>query len=470
MIINRFTHLLMVLSFHAVGHIAQAQTDSILTVYVKEALETNVALDRQNLSYEQSLEALKEAKQSFLPVLSFNASYQTAEGQNPFGLQIQDQVNGLFQNLDLINNTLEQVAAPNYPDIGSYSAGGEADVSNTLNQNQQTFLRIAVPIYNAAIIQNHEIKKELAQISYLSREDYKDEVVKEVKTAYYQWLQSGEIVRVYENTLRLANENVRTNRSLLSNSKITKDVYLSAQARQAEVSQELTNARKDQRLTQAFFNFLLNRSYDTPIERSTDEASITLPVESVKYYLQAARTNRKDLRQIQQLQAVREAQTDLQRGNFLPRANVALDAGYRGNEYSFTNEDDFVAFSAQLTWDLFTFGKNKTKVQQARLDQEIARTQQTELTKKVEIEVVEAYLEIQAALEAYQAATQEVAASRQELKLVQRKYELGQANRLTLESTETDYQNAQLREVTAKYTVLSQKAMLERAASTYNYE
>ncbi|WP_197429334.1 TolC family protein [Winogradskyella endarachnes] len=450
-------------------HKVIAQSDNILENYIKIAIESNVALKRETLNFEQSLEALKEAKRSFYPTVSLNANFQTAAGQNLFGLQIQDQLDGFLRNLDMINNSLEQLDAPNYPDLPSYLTGNDQGLNDALNQNQQTFVRLAIPVYNAAIIENHKIKKELVTLSKLSQEYYKDELVKEVKTTYYHWLQAGEIVKVFENALALASENVRTNRSLLNNSKITKDGLLSAEAREAEVNQELITARKNQRLAQAFFNFLLNRAYDMSINQTEIDDDI-INLQSLSFYEQLALSQRRDLQQIIQLQSVREAQIGLEKATMKPRVNLAVDAGYRGNEYAFTTEDDFVAVGAQLTWNVFTFGKSKAKIQQAQLDQEIAKTLEEELIEKIKIEVVEAYLEVEAAYEQLAAAQKEVNASQEELKLVMRKFELGSANRLEIESAETDFQNAQLREVAAKYNVLSQKASLERASSSYNYE
>ncbi len=443
--------------------------DSILNHYISIALKSNITLTRKTLSYRQSLAALREVKRSFLPTLSFNATYSTAEGQNPLGINTGETIGSFTQNLDLINSTLAQLA-PSYPSIPPYSTDESTALNQLLNQNQQTFLRLAVPIFNAAVIRNQALQKELIEVSQLDSEDYKDELVKEVKLAYFQWLQAGEQVNVYQNALQLAEENVRTNRSLFQNAKVTKDVYLSAQARRAEVIQQLTKARKDQVLAQAFFNFLLNRSYNTVIIREEPSDALNPPTQPIDTYQAIALENRKDLKQVRQFQEVKQAQMHLQKSNYLPQASLALDAGYRGTEYVFNNENDFVALSAQLKWDIYTFGKNEAKVQQAKIDQQVARTEEQALLQNITIEVVKAYLEIEAAYEGYQFALQEVTVSTQELRLVKRKYELGQVNRLTLEDVETDYQNAQLRVLASKYNILKQKAQLERVTSSYVYE
>ena len=448
---------------------AYAQQPDLLDRYIQQALTSNIALQREELSYEQSLQALQEAKANYFPTISAVATFRTAQGQNRVGLDVDGEFGPLFQNLDLINSTLYQIV-PGYPQVPSYEdAASGSTVNEALNQIQQTGIRVSVPIFNAAIINNHQIKRQLVAVQHLSAADYKDELVKEVKTAYFQWLQAGEVVLVYENALQLARNNTLTAKSLFKNNKVTKDVVYSAEAREAMIDQDLISSQKDEVMAKAFFNFLINRNYDAPIEKDNRYSTVTPLTGTLESYQITALANRKDLQQVNRLQEVSISQIALQKGNYLPQVGLSIDAGYRGTNYSFTGEDDFVSLSAQLKWDLFTFGRNRAKVEQAKIQSEINKGQSEELSQKIKLDALQAYLEADAAYNKIAAAQKEVRSSQQELKLVKKKYELGQASALELESSQNDLQNAQIQALTNKYNYLKQCALLERATASYEY-
>ena len=128
-----------------------------------------------------------------------------------------------------------------------------------------------------------------------------------------------------------------------------------------------------------------------------------------------------------------------------------------------------MSLSAQLKWDLFTFGRNRAKVEQAKIQSEINKGQSEELSQKIKLDALQAYLEADAAYNKIAAAQKEVRSSQQELKLVKKKYELGQASALELESSQNDLQNAQIQALTNKYNYLKQCALLERATASYEY-
>lgn len=76
---------------------------SPLQTYIQEALENNIALQQKNLSYQRSLEALKEAKAMFIPKLSLEARYSMAQGGRTIEFPVGDLVNPAYENLNLID-------------------------------------------------------------------------------------------------------------------------------------------------------------------------------------------------------------------------------------------------------------------------------------------------------------------------------------------------------------------------------
>jgi outer membrane protein len=117
----------------------------VLDQYIREALQSNIALQRQELSYAKSLEALKEAKANFLPTLSMNARYSVARGGRAFTIPIGDLMNPVYSNLNLINS-LNQSTTPDYPTIGEYPQIENEQVNFLRETEQETFFRMVWPV------------------------------------------------------------------------------------------------------------------------------------------------------------------------------------------------------------------------------------------------------------------------------------------------------------------------------------
>ena len=67
----------------------------------------------------------------------------------------------------------------------------------------ETKIRMILPVFNKAIIQNHRIQGNVVEMDKISIEVYKQELVKEVKTAYFNYLMASEGQALFENTLDL---------------------------------------------------------------------------------------------------------------------------------------------------------------------------------------------------------------------------------------------------------------------------
>ena len=196
---------------------------TILENYISEALSSNIALQRQELSYDKSLAALKEAKGMFFPRVSLEARFSVAKGGRAFVLPIGDLMNPVYSNLNLLNN-LGQSASPDFPTIAEYPSIANEEINFLRETEQETMVRVALPVFNSAIIQNHKIKENLLQADRISVDIYKRELVKEVKTAYFNYMKALQGQKLYENTKELVEENLRTTESLYDNHKVTIDV------------------------------------------------------------------------------------------------------------------------------------------------------------------------------------------------------------------------------------------------------
>ena len=445
--------------------LSQAQQSS-LDQYIQRALSSNIALQQRNLSYQKSLEALKEAKGMFFPSFSVEARYSVARGGRAFEIPVGDLMNPVYDNLNLINS-LGAAANPDYPTIPEYPQIQNEQINFLRETEQETFVRMVMPVFNAAIIANHRIQQNLNQAELISVDRYKRELVKEVKTGYYQYLQALQGRALFEETLLLVEENLETTRSLERNHKVTVDAVYSAEAQVEMVKQQLTAAVKDEKVAKAYFNFLLNKDLETEIEIPSDIEIIpnALNLEAAR---QQALNKREELLEIEYFHAATDQELKLNKQNRLPKLNLVADYGVQGTGYNIDSEADFALGSIVMSWNFLDF-TNKAKVQQAALAKLEIEQQRAEATQQIELQVIQSYYEMEAALKNIEAAKAESKSSDQAFKLIRKKYQQGQVNLVTFTEARTTKTNAAQQLIIAQYNFLSKQAHFEWVTASYSF-
>ena len=180
-----------------------AYSQSSLDTYIKAALSNNETIKQQQFLLTKSLYALKESKSLFLPSVGFNATYTLADGGRTVDIPVGDLVNQVYKTLNQMTGT------NNFPQLQNQSV--------LLNPNNfyDAKIRTTYPILNAEIEYNRKIKTQQYNMQQIEINLYKRELVKEVKNAYFKYLQACEAVSIYETALSLVKENLRVNTALL---------------------------------------------------------------------------------------------------------------------------------------------------------------------------------------------------------------------------------------------------------------
>ncbi|GJM31039.1 MAG: hypothetical protein DHS20C18_00400 [Saprospiraceae bacterium] len=450
---------LLLLCFGFIG-MFPGHGQNVLDQYLQTALENNISLQQKNLSYEKSLAVLREAKGMFFPKLSLEARFSVAQGGRSFDIPIGDLMNPVYQNLNLINN-LNQEANPDYPVVPEYQQIENERIKFLRPTEQETKVRVVMPVFNTAILQNHRIQQNRAEAEKISVEVYQQELVLEVKKAYFNYAKAYQAHELFANTLLLVKENLRTSESLHRNNKVTLDVVYAAAAQLEEVEQQLAEARKNVKVAEAYFNFLLNRNYDTPIELMENEA-VTKVVLSPDAARQQAHQGRVELQQLNYYLSVADNNVQLKKNNYLPTINLVADYGFQGTQYSFGKDDDFAMGSIVMSWNLFdpTHG---AKVQQAKIERLELEKQKEQLHQQIGLQVTSAYYNLEAGLQQIESATAEIAAAEKAYRLVDKKFSQGQANLVELTDARTQLTNAGQKQIIARYDYAFKLAEFERA-------
>lgn len=438
---------------------------SQLDQYIDQALGSNIALQEKNLSYEKSMAALKEAKAMFLPKLSFEARYSVARGGRAFVIPIGDLMNPVYDNLNLVNS-LGRSANPDYPVIPEYPQIENEEVNFLREREQETKLRVIWPVFNSAILQNNKIQQSLVEVEKMNVNIYQRELVKEVKVAYFNYAKAVQGVQLFENTLSLVEENLRTTESLERNHKVTKDAVFTAQAEVKSIEQQLAEAQRNEKVAKAYFNFLLNRDYNEAIDLESNYTD-QLAAISVDEARKLALNKREEFNQLNYYLSASDNTIQLNKGNMLPQVNLVGDYGIQGTEYSFTSEDDFAMGSVILSWNILDFS-NKSKVQQAKIAKMEVAKKKENAQQQIGLQVVSAFYDVEAATKSTDFARAELQAAKSAFRLMQKRYAQGQANLVEFTNARTQLTNAEQKLIIAQFDYEVKLAELERATASYN--
>ncbi|RLD69496.1 MAG: hypothetical protein DRI98_10385 [Bacteroidetes bacterium] len=420
-----------------------------LDEYIREGLQSNLGLKQKQLDYSSNLSVLKEARGLFLPDLSINARYTVAKGGRTISFPVGDMLNPVYSTLNLLteSETFPQIENQEFP----FLRPTEHETKVTLIQ----------PIFNSEIIHNYRIRKQYTEIARIDVDRYKRELVREITKAYYEHQKASNLVWLADTTLTLVAENLRVSQRLYENDKVTIDaVYRSeSELSKVEVQRAQTNNLFEASLS--YFNFLLNRTLDTPVELMTQEP-VPLVIGLDEASLLAIQ-NRDELLQIQQYQQLNEHVIDLHRGNNVPGLFGVVDYGFQGEKYRFTGDDDFAMASLVMKWNLFQGSTNRQKVVQSKIDGEKLAELYTETQQQIRLEVINYYYALQAAFESVQSAQKQTRSAQRAYELINRKYREGQSSLLELLDARSSLTGAAANSIIAQSDFFSSLADFEYA-------
>ncbi len=242
------------------GFIGYSQ--SRLDHYIQIGLKSNEVIKQHNFDINKSMYALQEARSLFYPTVSLNANYTKADGGRTIDIPIGDMLNPVYSTLNQITNSNAFPSLQNQSVLINPDNFYDAKVHATM------------PLLNYEIIYNKRIKSQQTSLQKIELEIYQRELVKEIKTAYYKYLQSIEGINIYQDALALVKENQRVNQSLFKNDKINRTAVLRSDNEVIRIEANLETAKQVSNNAKTYFNFLINQKLDSEIEIDLDKESL----------------------------------------------------------------------------------------------------------------------------------------------------------------------------------------------------
>jgi outer membrane protein TolC len=434
------------LLFSVIG--GQAQTN--LDAYIKTALNNNETIKQQQFLLTKGLYALKEAKSLFLPSVGFNASYTIADGGRTVDFPVGDLLNPVYKTLNQMTGT------NNFPQVENQSI--------LLNPNNfyDAKIRTTYPILNAEIEYNHKIKKQQYGLQQIEISLYKRELVKEVKNAYYKYLQAREAVTIYQTALSLVKENLRVNTSLFNNQKVNRTAVVRSDNEVSKYNALHESAVQTQNNAKAYFNFLLNTDLNTEI--ITDSIA-AIPVDV--FLTDTTVAKREELGKLKQALAINQNITALAKSYKRPKLNSFVDLGTQAFEFKVNNKSFYYLAGISLEWNIFSGNKNKHKIKQTEADGKVLQSQTSYVEQQLKLQVTTSANLLKAAIAEYNAAQSQVTSSQKYYNDMFRLYKEGQALFIELLDAQNQLVTAKLQLNISLFDTWIKATEIERANASF---
>ncbi|WP_118195831.1 TolC family protein [Albibacterium indicum] len=420
-----------------------------LEKYVEEGLENNLVLSQKNVSWEKAMIGLQSAKSLYLPAVAFQTTYSTADGGRNIPLPLGDLLNGVYATLNQLTQT------QSFPQL-------ENEEINFFPKNYyDAKIRTTVPIINSDIHYAVKVNEQQIVLKEFELEIYKRELIKNIKAAYYNYLSALKAVEIYESTLGLAEEGKRVNEKLYESGKGLPVYVMRSESEIAQANAELSQAKQQSENAKLYFNSLLNRASDLPIDTSFYAEEELLHAQQL-LHKEIETDRREELAGLKQVRSINESLLEKDERYFLPKLSGFLDLGSQAEGMKFNDQSRYYMVGLQLDIPIFSGLRNKYKIKEAKLELKNSQLQFDDAKRQLELSANVSKNKLKSSFETYYASQERLKAAAAYQRLIDRGFKAGVNSFIESIDARNQLTSAQLATQINLYNVLSAAAELER--------
>jgi outer membrane protein len=444
---KKFGIIFVLCSFQVIGQ------SSILDAYIREGLEGNMALKQQNLEIEKSLKAIDIARSKLFPKIAFNPNYTLAAGGRSIEFPIGDLLNPVYGTLNQLTKT------NNFPPIENER------IQFAPNNFHETKFTFELPLFNTDIKYNILIQKDLVKTEEAKRKLLEYELKYAIEGAYFQYLQSLEAIKIYGNSEAFLSSLLGFNERLVKNDLALKDVIYSSQFEINKLDIQKAEAEKNSKTAKAYFNFLINKQFDTEIEVDSSIFKSVPASQDLENLKSNAILNRPELAQLKTGMNANSTLLEMQeKGAKLPSFYFGGSTGFQGYGYNF-NKQAYAIGQIGMKWELAHGKEKRYLIEQTKIQSKILDTKKLEIIQQIEMQVVRAYFDFESSLKKLNSHEKGGIITNQLLEIIDKKYKNMEALYIEVIKAQNDRMMAELQTSLSKFDIWLKKAQLDQASA-----
>jgi len=425
---------------------------SILDEYIELGFQQNIVVQQKLISAEKALLSLQSAQSLYQPTFAFQGGYQTGEGGRSISFPVGDMLNPVYATL----NQLTKSSA--FPQIANVE-------TNFFPRNfYDVKLTSVMPIYNRDISINKEIQSQTLGIQKADIQVYKRELVKNIKTAYLNYLMAHKAIGIYQNGLLLAQEGKKINEKLLANGKGLPAYILRSENEVVQMASQLSEAEKQAESAKMYFNFLLNRELQTEIKTNFDEQEA---LDILKKNQMADADQREELGMLKQAISLQQSVVKMNESFYLPKLNGYLNLGSQSSNWDFNQKSTYYLLGMQVDIPIFSGKRNLNKIKQSAMDVDMAKKSLDLTSKQVSLALQIAQKNLTQTWVAFRASQKQIDVANTYQKLIDKGYKEGVNTYIETLDARSQWTNAHLALNINQFKILIAAAQVEREAASY---
>jgi len=317
--------------------------------------------------------------------------------------------------------------------------------------------------YNFYQIKEKNASKHSAYSSYqLTRQ----ELVLAVKQAYFNVLQAKMFLGIQQEALKRSEEQLKIAQTRYDLGSASFSDVLKAKVLYGDVKLALITADNNVPLAKAALNSIMGQNVDTPLEVEENLTQPAFPYSYEDGLAQAAEAN-PSVQKAKFNYESAKAQMGLARSTFFPTFN--LRGGYSWNNQNLDQiknirtRDYNWSFGASISFVIFENFQRKQNLSYAKANLNSIKESYRQTKNDIALQVKQAYIGVQQAQESIGLTNDKLQSAKEDLDLVQEKYNLGAASILDLLVAEGSYKQAESDQVQALYNYNLAVAQFEQA-------
>jgi outer membrane protein TolC len=328
-----------------------------------------------------------------------------------------------------------------------------------------TALNYQYPLYTGGRIESQiGLARANLKGAEAALERAKQQVILEVKQAYYQLLLAQAGVEVAARTLASADENLRVARARVAAGTSPRFDEVQAEVNQANARQSLIRSRNVVALAQHGLDAIMGLPLDTVLQPRETMVLVAVRGE-VGAFVRRALENRPELVEQQARLAAAQAAIEIARAGGRPALVLSGGPTYGNTSGGSAGGSATFGWSVTLsaTVPLFDGGVTAERVREAEARLEQLRVVEAQLRQAIELEVRRAMLNFASAAEELAAADKIVEQAAEGLRIANVRFAAGVSTNLEVITAQASFSQAEANRIQALFNVNIARAQLERA-------
>lgn len=288
----------------------------------------------------------------------------------------------------------------------------------------------------------------------------RDDVINQVKQAYYLLLQNEHLVGVQQSNLEAQRAHLALAQARFQAGAAPRADVLRAETAVANAQFSLTSAQNQAELSRVNLDLAMGVDPTTPV-RVQEAEEAPAAAADLGALVELALRRRPEARRARF--SVQAAQDALQVARVGSWPAVVTDAAYGLRGDAFPPSDRNWSWALSLQWPFFDAGRTGGRVQEAEANLRSVQASLRQTEQTVASEVAQALLNMQTAEQQQAAVQAEVASAQENLRVATGRYESGVGTYLEITDAQNALLTAQTNQVNVRYNLSAARAALGRA-------